>query len=94
MTKYRIPKRDARVHTAYVRLHPTDARFAVAYEDDKDLRYAVRDLARAHAPRLLRTVPLTVYSVLRDGVPHGGPGLAHELMTEQLYRSARVDRVA
>ena len=81
---YRISKRVAPLRSVHVRFHPSDGRVRVEYAEG-ELRSAIRKAAHAHAPRLLRTVPLRVHSVLRDGVPHGGPGLAHELMTEQLY---------
>lgn len=95
-TKYRISKRPPVRRTVHVRLAGEATFRAVSYEDGTRVEDAVRARARQCAPEWLRTARATptLFSVWRDGrekgtrVEHGGPGMAVELMTEQLFRSA------
>lgn len=87
---YRISKK-GRSKRVRVRLHPSCA-FETLTVEDGDVDTAVRNLARARASELLRTVPLRVHLIRStDGVECGGPGLAVERMVVQLAQDAMVE---
>ena len=90
---YRIPKRGPKEYTIKVRLHPSDAHMVVSYFEGDDIPTILRAHARKHAPRMMRTLPLLLRTIVRkrDGhaIEYGGPGMALALMAEQLYQSCR-----
>lgn len=93
MPSYRIAKRAPVTRAVRVRLHPSLPFETLTYQgegrDD-----AVRAFAVSRARSLLGTVPrtlfLTTWTVRGSPVQRGGPGLAVELLGEQLARDAEV----
>ena len=67
---YRIPKRGPKEYTIKVRLHPSDAHMVVSYFEGDDIPTILRAHARKHAPRMMRTLPLLLRTIVRkrDGL--------------------------
>jgi hypothetical protein len=89
MPPYRIARK---TRTVRVRLHPTEPAVALAYAGDGRAA-AIAAHARREAPRLLRTVRVTLPFVTLPGAPPvqaGGPGRALERLVAQLVRDADV----
>jgi hypothetical protein len=90
---YRIARK---TRTVRVRLHPTEPAVALTYAGDGRAA-AIAAHARREAPRLLRTVRVTLPFVTlpprAPGAPPvqaGGPGRALERLVAQLVRDADV----